>query len=134
MDYSRFMMALTVWREARGETLIGKVGVACVIWNRLKDGRNRWPKNVVGVVLQRAQFSCFDVGDVNAVLFPRTDVKGEWEAWEESVRACEEAVMGNDPTDGANHYHAIPDGRPFPRWAAAAQETRQIGRHRFYRL
>lgn len=134
MEYGDLMWALTVWREARGETFIGKVGVANVIRNRSLDAKKRWPTSIDGVVLQRLQFSCFNAGDPNSVLFPRSAVKPEWDSWLECVQAVGEAKAGNDPTMGSNHYHAIPDGRPFPKWADPALEIRKIGSHRFYRL
>lgn len=132
-EYGDFIWALAVWREARGEALIGKVGVACVILARSVDALDRWPKDVAKVALQRAQFSCFLPGDPNSVLFPLPGGP-EWGAWLEARRAVEEAKAGNDPTGGANHYHSIPDGRPFPKWADEKKETRQLGGFRFYKL
>lgn len=134
MDYPEFVWCLAVWREARGEPFHGKVGVANVIRNRAADAKNRWPKSEDLVALQPRQFSCFNMGDPNSVLFPRSNVKPEWDAWLECVNAVGEAKAGNDPTDGSNHYHAIPDGKPFPAWADPAKEVRKLGAHRFYRL
>src|SRR6185436_2087066 len=96
----RFLLALCVWREARGETLLGKRLVAQVIVNRSRD--RRWPNTIEGVILQPWQFSSFNKNDPNAVLFPaHTDT-----SWPDCVIAADDVMTGS-PISPANHYHVV---------------------------
>ena len=135
--YDRQMVALCVWREARGASDEAMRGVCWVIRNRAKDAR--WPGTEHGVVLQPKQFSCFNAGDANAVKFPNKRDTVDWAAWER-VNAAVDAVFAEgvgesaDPTKGANHYHSIPEGKPYPSWAVREAETLRLRGFRFYRL
>ena len=51
------VLGLTLWGEARSESIEGIVAVGCVIRNRRGD--TRWPDTFRGVCLQRRQFSCW---------------------------------------------------------------------------
>lgn len=122
---STFMLALCVWREARGESKKGKELVAQTILNRTKD--KRWPSTIVGVVTQRKQFSSFNAGDPNALLFPTENDK----AWKESVEAAEEILGYDTPITLANHYHTT---GVAPKWADSTRIVDREGHHIFYRL
>jgi N-acetylmuramoyl-L-alanine amidase len=120
----RFMIALCVWREARGETRRGKMLVASVIRNRVDD--RRWPDSYSGVVTQPLQFSCFNAGDPNAVLYPRaTDP-----SWIDAVDAAQ-VVMSDGVLTKANHYHVV---GLKPKWADASKAVANEGHHVFYEL
>jgi len=121
----RFMTALCLWREARGQPPEAQRGVCHVIRNRLKDPR--WPNDAVGVILQPKQFSAFNRRDPNATKFPRpTDA--EW------LRCYHIAGdPGPDPTGGANHYESCPEGDE-PQWADDAHRTVRLGAFEFYKL
>ena len=56
-------IALTIWGEARGEPIEGKVAVACVLRNRLRSGR--WGQSFESVCLAPYQFSCWNETDPN---------------------------------------------------------------------
>jgi spore germination cell wall hydrolase CwlJ-like protein len=121
--YELIMVALCVWREARGEPYEAQVAIAHVIRNRMKD--KRWPKTLSGVVLQPKQFSSFNSTDTNAVKFPKADEA----AW---LSCCKAACNGKeDPTGGANHYHTH---AVTPKWSRSRTPTCVIGNHRFYKL
>ena len=121
----RFMLALCIWREARGESLHGKRLVAQVIVNRMHDPR--WPSSIVGVVTQRKQFSCFNPGDPNALLFPaETD-----RAWMDCVTAADDVLSGPETFTDANHYHTT---GVAPAWADPRNIVAREGAHVFYRL
>jgi spore germination cell wall hydrolase CwlJ-like protein len=124
--YAKVVLALCVWREARGESFDVMRGVVWTILNRLKDPR--WPKTLVGVVVQPKQFSSFNADDPNALKFAKDD--------DAAIIKCCDAVdnPGNDLTNGANHYHSIPEGRPWPSWARADKLTVVIGPMKFYKL
>lgn len=122
---TEFMLALCVWREARGESKRGKELVAQTILNRTKD--KRWPSTVVGVVTQRKQFSSFNAGDPNALLFPTEGDK----AWKESVEAAEKVIALTAPLTLANHYHTKDVA---PKWADSSRIVDREGHHIFYKL
>jgi N-acetylmuramoyl-L-alanine amidase len=131
--YDQVLWALAVWREARGEPYKTKLGVAYVIRNRMLDKAGRWPGTVVGVILQRQQFSAFNVDDPNAAKLP---VPGD-ASWDDSCRAVDECMTSAaaDPTGGANHYHALPASKSstWPAWAEVSKQTAIFGSTRFYR-
>ncbi len=137
IGYDFQMVALCVWRESRGASDAAMRAVAWVIRNRMVDAR--WPGTGHGVVLQPKQFSCFNAGDANAVKFPNVRDGVDWKAWERVLLAVE-TVFGDgvpdaaDPTKGANHYHSIPEGKPYPSWAVREAETLRLPGFRFYRL
>jgi spore germination cell wall hydrolase CwlJ-like protein len=121
----RFVLALCVWREARGESFRGKSLVAQVIENRVRDPR--WPDTYVGVITQRLQFSAFNAGDPNALMFPAENDR----AWPDCVAAADLVVAAPALLTTANHYHTV-DVRPT--WADPTRLVTQEGRHKFYEL
>lgn len=58
------VLALTLYGEARGESVDGQVAVANVIINRLRVQPGRY-KSVIDVCLQDRQFSCWNDADPN---------------------------------------------------------------------
>jgi spore germination cell wall hydrolase CwlJ-like protein len=124
----RFLLALCVWREARGESLTGKKLVASVVLNRSKDSKHRWPASVVGVIVQPMQFSSFNPGDPNATKFP-TSMAGLSD-WEDSVQAAD-TVLGGAVTTEANHYHVH---GLTPAWRDDTKIVADEGSHVFYKL
>lgn len=121
---TRFMLALCIWREARGESLRGKSLVGSVICNRVSD--RRWPKTFTDVITQPRQFSSFNSGDPNATLFPHESDP----SWSASVLAAEQ-VLEHGPVTTANHYHVA---GLLPTWADRDKITETEGRHVFYHL
>jgi|SRR5579883_2950609 len=124
------LWALCDWREARGESDEAKLGVAYVIHNRATDKKKRWPASIRGVILQPWQFSSFNQNDPNYTKYPEPDEK----AWLACKAAVEKVKAGaEDPTKGANLYHSIPVGKPWPKWAQPELLTAVIGPFRFYK-
>lgn len=125
----RFMLALCVWREARGEPYPGKLMVAQVIKNRVED--KRWPDDYVGVITQPYQFSAFNQNDPNVVKFPKEDDP----AWKESVAAADAVLAAREGHSytSANHYH-VKQMDPKPRWAEGKTPVGEAGNHVFYCL
>jgi spore germination cell wall hydrolase CwlJ-like protein len=122
---TRFLLALCLWREARGESLRGKRLVAATIRNRVAD--KRWPNTYPGVITQRWQFSAFNAGDTNALLFP---AEGD-PAWEECVAMADAELMADAPLSEANHYHTR---GVSPTWRRDDQIVDREGAHIFYAL
>lgn len=121
----QFMLALCVWREARGESPLGKRLVAQVIVNRSKD--KRWPNTIVGVILQKKQFSSFNASDSQSLLFPKEGDK----AWSECVDAVDVVLTSSIPLTTANHYHTY---AVVPAWADVDKIVDREGAHIFYKL
>lgn len=117
-------LAKNIYFEAGVEDRAGKVAVAQVTLNRLKEGR--WGKDICKVVYAKAQFSwTLDKTKRNQV------PKGE--LWEQSRQVAMEFQRGVrvKGLEDSTHYHAnyIRD----PAWAKAKQVAKQIGQHIFYK-
>lgn len=121
----RCLLALCVWREARGETPLGRRLVAQVVLNRVDD--SRWPHDVVDVILQPFQFSSFNKNDPNAVRWPGEDDP----AWADCVAATDERLAATVPITPATHYHAA---GLAPAWADPMKIVAVEGHHVFYKL
>jgi hypothetical protein len=132
-DYGNFMMALCVWREARGESRAAKQGVAWVIRNRFADGAAM--RGIEDVVLAPHQFSSMSVTDPNSWKFPRRSQPQDWQAWIECCDVVENP--GTDPTGGAIFYESFPPAmleevRANQSWFSLYNLTIQLGAIRFY--
>lgn len=121
-----FMLALAVYREARGEPFQGKLLVAQTIENRVQD--RRWPDTYVSVITQPWQFSAFNKQDPNVVVFPKENDL----AWVESVRAAAYVIYRDDKVTTANHYFA--KSIPLPKWADMSKMVTEYGGHVFLDL
>jgi len=128
--YSWGLLPNVVWAEARGEPYEGKVAVAEVVLERIRD--QRWGNDVASVVLQPWQFSCFNQQDPNAALRPRPSDKKGYAVFKECCRAAADAVNGSTLTGRANHYVNLKVARPV--WYDPEKVTAVIGAHTFLRL
>lgn len=117
-------LAKNIYHEAGVEDRAGKVAVAQVTLNRLKEGR--WGKDVCKVVYARAQFS-WTLDKKKRAAQP----KGE--LWNQSLAVAREFQSGVrvKGLEDSTHYHA--DYIRDPAWAKAKQVAKQIGQHIFYR-
>lgn len=100
------LFVLCIWREARGEGLLGKRGVAHVIINRV-DRPGWWGHDVRSVILKPYQFSSFNASDPNADKWPADD--------DSALPDCVQAAQGafsatpdEDVTSGATFYFSPP--------------------------
>ncbi len=140
-QYSNFMAALCVWREARNQSPPARLGIWHVIHNRV--GRPLFRPSVVRVVLQPQQFSSFNANDPNAVKFPNEANALDWQAWQEILEMVEDQIadlvgLGPDPTQGAVYYETfalaeLDDIRAKHPWFSVDRLTATIGAVRFYR-
>ena len=131
-SYERVLLALAIWREARGQSREAKAAVKHVVLNRAANPRGPFAKcpDVVSNILQPAQFSSFNRGDANAAVLPNPRNPGDWKAWLECCAVVDEDQP--DPVDGSNYYFSV--DIPAPSWAAPSKFIRQIGAFRFFRL
>jgi len=121
------LLALCIWREARGESLTGKIAVGWSIRNRVEKP-SWWGTSYPEVILKPWQYSSFNHGDPNATLYPGTKDF----AWIDCLDAAEAAYTAHtpDPTGGATHYYAT--SMAPPTWASTGKMTVEIGNHRFF--
>jgi N-acetylmuramoyl-L-alanine amidase len=109
------LMALCIWREARGEQMMGKRGVGHVIANRV-NARSFFGHDIVSVILKPYQFSSFNPEDPNADKWPEDDDP----SWMDSQQAAKAVVSWNDSdlTAGALYYFSPPIVRPPSAWGS----------------
>lgn len=139
--YDHTMLALTIWREARSEPEDARLGVMHVILNRVAQSpKEGWPNTIHAVCVQPYQFSSFNKGDPNSIVWPLEKNKEDWEAWEEILAMIDAAE--EDPTEGANFYHDDSISPPYKAWLGdkateedlLAKKTTDIGALQFYKV
>lgn len=127
------LAVVTIMQEAAGESYLGKVAVAEVILNRMKQKYSS-DGTVAGTVLKPYQFSGWNTADPGRIRNIRAD--DEDRVVQECVRAWEEAKHGSDTVKGAVLYYN-PDPRLVPvtpDWAKphSAVQVATIGHHVFF--
>lgn len=114
-------LAATIAYEARGESLEGKIAVAQVVLNRVKNP-NR-PRTICGVVKEPNQFSW-----VKSIRNPFSN----WKLISSEFELASDILNGeyDDVTNGAEYFHTK-DVKPG--WTKNLQKIKNIGSHRFYK-
>lgn len=140
-----YLVACTLYGEARGEPEEGQIAVAWVIRNRAEDP-GWWtvytgPSNadgrithVGGACVKPYQFSCWLPDDPNYKTVQNLNpispdcIK---------LREIGRRVMAGeieDPTGGATHYINPAVLAKLPAWAEKNTPTKTIGNHHFYKI
>jgi len=112
------LLARLVYAEAKGEPYNGKVAVAASVINRIDSPK--YPNNVRDVVYQTKfgyQYCPVRNGQINR------------KADEASFQAVEEALKGNDPTNGALSFYN--PAKSSNSWIRNRPFSISIGRHIF---
>jgi spore germination cell wall hydrolase CwlJ-like protein len=128
-------LTLTIWGEARGEPIEGKVGVAAVIRNRVQ-AHYRGATTYLAVCLAHAQFSAWTD---EAAAMKAEEVALAGSSPDPTLKLCGEIAAATiagvlpDPTHGANHYYAISLTTP-PAWAVGQTPLVTLGRQHFYNV
>ena len=126
------LIKLTVAMEAEGEPPMGKLAVAYVIMNRVRQ----WDKSVSDVIFKDYQFTCWERGSPTKM---RLDDIPEWvmdDAEYAALSAFRQTQL--DPTQGATHYlnenltRQIRGGS-LPNWVWSMEKVAVIGKHTFYK-
>lgn len=110
-----YLLARTIHGEARGEPYVGKVAVAAVVLNRVRDPQ--FPNTIAGVVYQPLAFTAVADGQIN--LTPNKD----------SINAARDALNGWDPTYGCLYYWN--PATATSKWIWSRKVTLKIGKHWF---
>ncbi len=124
----RLLTALCVWRESRGESQLGKLGVVWTLRNRCSLAPAQGFKHTLtDNILKPWAFSSFNANDPNADKYP--------DASDASWQHCLAAVDSTepDPTDGAVFYYSPPIPAPPPAWGHVAP-TASIGNLHFCKI
>lgn len=118
MDKELHCLVTNVYREARGESVKGKLAIALVTLNRVDSGK--YPKTICGVVYQKNQFSWTK---------KYSKVKFDQKMWEESKVAALTAVLNRQVLGNFNatHFH---NTSIRPNWKL--KRVAKIGGHIFY--
>ena len=123
-----FYLALALWREARGESVEGRIAVACSIRNRV-ERPSWWGTTFDQVVTKKWQYSSLtDPHDPQLAKWPLiSDL-----TWIECLKISK-AVLDNEtvnPVPGADSYHDVSIAPPA--WTKTARKCGQIGKLLFY--
>lgn len=125
-----WILAQTMYGEARGEESLGKVAVAHVVLNRQKY-HVRWQgKSLANICKAPFQFSCWNINDPN--FSKLTNVMFETLGFSECLRLAIDVLANrySSPIGKATHYHA--DTIATPKWAVGKEPFIKIGHHVFY--
>lgn len=126
---ARYLTALCIWREARGNPKLW-LPIFWVIKNRIPV----FGRDCFGVILKPYAFSSFLSSDPNCKEFPQPANQADWDAWV-SIWGLVDGnalLMGADPTGGAVFYESEPTPPDKP-WFAQSKLTLTVGNTRFYR-
>lgn len=130
------VLALTVYAEARGEPIEGRIAVACVIRNRVFDGR--WGQTYASVCLWPKQFSCWNAGTeanhVKLIALTEQLTAGTLipDALLEECYWIAEGIITNRigaRVGNSTHYHTI---KVDPSWAPTGHLIARVGSQLFY--
>lgn len=118
-------LALNIYFESRGESILGQKAVAWVTLNRVKS--KKYPNTICGVVYQKGQFSWTFDG-----LSDRPRNKKQWEVAKKLAKmVTNEFERGRiDPTKGSTMFHAA---YVKPQWRKKFHRVLRIDNHIFYR-
>lgn len=124
------LLALVVWREARGCEHDAQVAVACSIRNRV-DNPKWWGNDYVSVITKKWQYSSMAAtGDPQLIIYPQANDH----EFEECLGIADmvHRRMMNNPLGGSDSYIDI--SIPDPPWATPDCFVGQIGRLRFFNV
>ena len=132
------VLARTIYGEARGESRLGRIGVAAVVMNRVNKKVQAGYVTISGLkipsvaatCLKPYQFSCWLKSDPNREKI--TTVSAKDAVFAECLDIAQAAVNGklSDPTNGATHYY-----NPklcTAAWAKGKKPCAKIGTHLFF--
>lgn len=114
-DSDLYLLAKTIYAEARGESYTGQVAVGAVILNRVKS--SEFPNTVSGVVYQKGAFTAVSDGQINL------------EPDNTAYQAAKDALNGWDPTYGCLYYYN--PAKSTSSWIFSRQTVTTIGKHVF---
>jgi hypothetical protein len=137
------ILALTLIGEARGEPIEGQVAVGCVVRNRLHGNPTKY-RNYSDVCLEKEQFSCWNIFDVNyPFLLDMCNQMIDNRTFDDPyIRQCFLVANGvvdgsiRDNTKGAQFYLAgwIINSDKVPAWAKKPKNPIALGSQTFFNI
>jgi len=141
LDIEVRCLALNIYFEARGSSLVNKVAVSDVVLNRVEDAR--YPNTVCEVVRQ-ARFSQQDTSILNKIIKVnecqfswfcdgKSDKPTNVKSWVNAQQLAYSILYNNEYrgiTEGATHFHAT---HASPKWADDLLYLSRIENHKFYK-
>ena len=133
-------LAVTIYGEARSESIQGQIAVAYTIINRAAKGRT-----LCDIALAPKQYSVFNNNPklraiaVSLHLIPEQKNIIDKQSWEQAVEVAQVVATKtvDDPTSGATHYLASKvmksKGYHYPRWSKEFKMVKEIENHKFYK-
>lgn len=123
-ERERTCLIRNVFFESGAEPYLGKIAVAQVTWNRVKEGK--WGNDICKVVYAPSQFSW--TVDVN-----KRNARVNTELWADSIQAVEDFINGTRIArlENSLFFHAT---HVRPNWHTFAERVKQIGNHVFYAM
>lgn len=136
------VVAYTIWGEARGECLSGKMAVACCIFTRAFRLAARYPVGPDGqtlpqdflkdVCLAPKMFDCWLDGEFQQESPPEVFTDQEDIPWEMCQMIASELFQPHFvPLAPITHYYALTMAKP-PYWAAKMDFIGKFGNQLFY--
>jgi len=130
--YPVILLALCIWREARGEPFDAKTAVAWSIRNRVNRPR-WWGHTFESCILMPYQYSSFNRNDPNSAKLPVSSDPNWTDALTIAIDVYLPTPTLGDKSCGADSYYDRSlDGCP-PEWAAQANHTADVGAFHFFR-
>lgn len=130
--YPVILLALCVWREARGEIFTAKQAVAWSIRNRVNRPR-WWGHSFESCILMPYQYSSFNRTDPNAAKLPVSTDPNWADALKIAIDVYGQTPALQDTSCGADSYYdKSMDGAP-PEWAAHASHVADVGNFHFFK-
>lgn len=133
--YEITLLALTIYREARGEPYDAKIAVAHTPMNRVAHA-GWWGHDLIGVLTTKWQYSSLtDPNDKQLTVWPKADDA----TFEECLKIAALVVGGvyKSPLNGIDSYYDDSlQGDRMPKWAKEHPErfVGKIGRLNFYNM
>lgn len=126
---SLVFLALTIWRESRGQSNQTKTAVGFSVLNRVKNPK-WWGNDVLSVVTKKWQYSSLTAPkDPQLTTWPQSSDA----SWKESLNVASYVLFGLNvinPVDGADSYYDI--SISAPKWATDDCFVAQLDKIRFY--
>jgi N-acetylmuramoyl-L-alanine amidase len=129
-SYQLSLLALVIWREARGEGPKAMMAVGCAIRNRV-ERPIWWGKDYISVITKKWQFSSMAApGDMQLIRYPQAGDS----AFEQALQIAEWVISGivSNPFPGADSFYD--DSIPRPKWATDSNYCGTIGRIAFHNV
>jgi spore germination cell wall hydrolase CwlJ-like protein len=128
----QFMLALAIWREARGEPVNAQIAVGCSIRNRTLRAtwwNDRTAASYTAVILQPYQYSSFNASDPNATKIPNYRDPN----FREILGIAASIIDGTqeDTTSGATHY--FDSSIDPPSWTTEMTEVLDLPPFKFFK-